>query len=181
MRPPYRSQNNKDDETRVNHQIKAEKVRVVDENGEMVGVMGVEEAIENAERAGLDLVEVSPAANPPVCKILDYGKYKYEQQKRAQEAKKKQKTIEVKEIKLRPGIEEHDYQTKLRKITEFLEKGNKVKITMRFRGREMAHQEFGMRVVERVKEDTSELAKVDSPAKMEGRQIFMMLGPQTSA
>lgn len=167
----------KDDGPRINDQIRTDKIRLVDENGEMVGVVTVKEGIEAATRAGLDLVEVSPNANPPVCKILDYGKYKYELQKKANEAKKKQKVVEIKEIKLRPGIEDHDYQTKLRKIVEFLEKENKVKVTMRFRGREMAHQEFGMRVLERVVEDTKELSKVDVKPKLEGRQMMMMLSP----
>lgn len=179
MRPPNR-QRGKDDDTRVNQSITADSVRVVDENGEMIGVMSPAQGIERAQQAGLDLVEVSPNANPPVCKILDYGKYKYEQQKRAQEAKKKQVKIELKEIKLRPGIEEHDYQVKLKKIIEFVEKGNKVKVTMRFRGRELAHKEIGFKVLDRIQEDTQEIAKVDAKPKMDGRQIIMMLGPQSS-
>lgn len=130
-----------------------------------------------AEEAGLDLVEVSPGAEPPVCKILDYGKYKYEQQKKANEARKKQKTVDVKEVKLRPGIEEHDYQVKLRNARRFLEDGDKVKVTLRFRGREMAHQEIGLGVLNRMKEDLGELAKVDMEAKMEGRQAVMVLSP----
>tara|TARA_Y100001936_G_C16052675_1_gene658862 strand:+ start:595 stop:1131 length:537 start_codon:yes stop_codon:yes gene_type:complete len=177
VKPPYRSRGNNDDETRTNEQIKADKVRVVDENGEMVGVISPAQAVEMARNAGLDLVEVSPNANPPVCKILDYGKYKYEQQKRAQEAKKKQTKVELKEIKLRPGIEEHDYQVKLRKIVEFIEKSNKVKVSMRFRGREMAHKEIGLAVMERVLEDTKEIAKADSKPKFDGRQALMMLSP----
>ncbi len=179
MRPPFQQRNNKDDGVRINESIRIDEVRLVDENGEMVGVVKASEALRRAKDAGLDLVEVSPNAKPPVCKILDYGKYKYEQQKRAQEAKKKQKTVETKEIKLRPGIEEHDYQTKMRKVVEFIEKENKVKITMRFRGREMAHQEFGMRVLERVKEETKEIAKVDLQPKLEGRQMMMVLSPDT--
>lgn len=178
MRPPF--QKRKDDETRINENIRIDEVRLVDENGEMIGVVKTPEAIKRAKDAGLDLVEVSPNAKPPVCKILDYGKYKYEQQKRAQEAKKKQKIVETKEIKLRPGIEEHDYQTKMRKVFEFIEKENKVKITMRFRGREMAHQEFGMRVLERIKEETKEVAKVDLQPKLEGRQMMMVLSPDTN-
>lgn len=134
--------------------------------------------MDKAADFGLDLVEVQPNAEPPVCKILDYGKYKYEAQKRANEARKKQKTIEVKEIKFRPNIDEHDYQVKMRNVNKFLSGGDKVKVTLRFRGREMAHQELGANVLKRVREETDEIAKVEAMPKMEGRQMVMVLGPR---
>ena len=163
---------------RVNEQIEAEKVRVVNADGEMVGVISKEEGIEIAFEAGLDLVEVSPNADPPVCKVLDYGKYKYEAQKKANEARKKQKVIDVKEIKMRPGIDEHDYQVKMRSVRRFLDEGDKVKMTVRFRGREMAHQELGMKVLDRVREDVDELAKVEQFPKSEGRLMTMVIAPK---
>jgi len=163
---------------RVNEQIEAEKVRVVNADGEMVGVITKEEGIEIAFEAGLDLVEVSPNADPPVCKVLDYGKYKYEAQKKANEARKKQKVIDVKEIKMRPGIDEHDYQVKMRSVRRFLDEGDKVKMTIRFRGREMAHQELGMKVLDRVREDVDELAKVEQFPKSEGRLMTMVIAPK---
>ena len=163
---------------RVNEQIEAEKVRVVNAAGEMVGVISKEEGIEIAFEAGLDLVEVSPNADPPVCKVLDYGKYKYEAQKKANEARKKQKVIDVKEIKMRPGIDEHDYQVKMRSVRRFLDEGDKVKMTIRFRGREMAHQELGMKVLDRVREDVDELAKVEQFPKSEGRLMTMVIAPK---
>lgn len=138
----------------------------------------MEDALKAAEKAGLDLVEVSPKAEPPVCKILDYGKYKYQQQKKASEAKKKQTVITVKEITIRPRTEEHDYQIKLRKMRTFLEKGDKVKVTLRFRGREMAHKELGMEMLERIEKDLQEMAKVDQRPKMEGRSMGMLFSPQ---
>ena len=152
-------------------------VRLVDENGEMLGVLSVQDALERARQSGLDLVEVSPNAAPPVCKILDYGKFKYEAQKRANQARKKQKTFDVKEIKMRPGIEQHDYDVKMRAITKFLETGDKVKVTMRFRGREMTHQEIGMGVLMRVRDDLEDLAKVEQSPKLEGRQMTMVVAP----
>ena len=163
---------------RVNEQIEAEKVRVGNADGEMVGVIFKEEGIEIAFEAGLDLVEVSPNADPPVCKVLDYGKYKYEAQKKANEARKKQKVIDVKEIKMRPGIDEHDYQVKMRSVRRFLDEGDKVKMTIRFRGREMAHQELGMKVLDRVREDVDELAKVEQFPKSEGRLMTMVIAPK---
>ena len=163
---------------RVNEQIEAEKIRVVNADGEMVGVISKEEGIEIAFEAGLDLVEVSPNADPPVCKVLDYGKYKYEAQKKANEARKKQKVIDVKEIKMRPGIDEHDYQVKMRSVRRFLDEGDKVKMTIRFRGREMAHQELGMKVLDRVREDVDELAKVEQFPKSEGRLMTMVIAPK---
>jgi len=144
----------------------------------MVGVVSLRDALIAAEEAGLDLVEVSPNADPPVCKILDYGKFKYEAQKKANEARKKQKVIEVKEIKLRPGIDEHDYEIKMRNMKRFIEEGDKVKVTMRFRGREMAHQEIGMNVLVRVRDELEELAKVEQMPKLEGKQMIMVLAPR---
>ena len=144
----------------------------------MIGVVSVEEAIDKAVAAGLDLVEVSPGAEPPVCKILDYGKYKYEQQKKAAAARKKQKTMDVKEVKLRPTIEDHDYEVKARNARRFLEDGNKVKVSMRFRGREITHQDIGMEVVERLRDDLTDISKTDFGPKLEGRQLLMVLSPE---
>ena len=144
----------------------------------MIGVISKEEGLEIAFEAGLDLVEISPNADPPVCKVLDYGKYKYEAQKKANEARKKQKGIDVKEIKMRPGIDEHDYQVKMRSVKRFLDDGDKVKMTIRFRGREMAHQELGMKVLDRVREDVGELAKVEQFPKSEGRLMTMVIAPK---
>jgi translation initiation factor IF-3 len=168
----------RNDGPRVNHQINVPQVRLVREDGTMAGVVSTREAISMAADVGLDLVEVSPNANPPVCKILDLGKFKYEEQKRKNEARKKQKVIEVKEIKLRPGIDTHDYDVKMRSIHRFLEEGDKVKVTMRFRGREMAHQELGVKVLDRVKADLDAVAKVESAPKMEGRQMIMVISPK---
>ncbi len=162
---------------RVNKEIRAPQVRLVDENGEMVGVVSIDEALKRAKSVGIDLIEVSPNAEPPVCKILDSGKYKYEAQKRKTEAKKKQKVVQVKEIKMRPGIDQHDYDVKMKSVFKFLDNGDKVKVTLRYRGREMAHQELGMEVLMRVKADTVEVAKVEHQPKMEGRQMIMILGP----
>lgn len=153
-------------------------MRCIDPDGEQLGVLDTFDAIRKAEDFGLDLVEVQPNADPPVCKILDYGKFKYEAQKRANEARKKQKIIEVKEIKLRPNIDEHDYQVKMRNVQKFLTAGDKVKVTLRFRGREMAHQELGANVLTRVREETDEFAKVEAMPKMEGRQMVMVLAPR---
>jgi translation initiation factor IF-3 len=153
-------------------------VRCIDPDGEQLGVLETSEAVRKAEDFGLDLVEVQPNADPPVCKILDYGKFKYEAQKRANEARKKQKIIEVKEIKLRPNIDEHDYQVKMRNVQKFLDAGDKVKVTLRFRGREMAHQDLGANVLTRVRKETDEFAKVEAMPKMEGRQMIMVLAPK---
>lgn len=166
------------DGPRVNHDITVPSVRCVGPEGEMLGVMTPEVAINRAMDYGLDLVEVSPNADPPVCKILDYGKYKYEAQKKRNEARKKQKVIDVKEIKLRPNIDEHDYQVKMRSVTKFLGEGDKVKVTMRFRGREMAHQDRGMDVLMRVKADMEEVSKVEAHPKLEGRQMIMVIAPR---
>ena len=154
------------------------RVRLVDERGEMIGVVTRNEALQRATEAGLDLVEVAANADPPVVKILDYGKFKYEEQKRKNEARKKQKVIEVKEIKLRPGIDDHDYEVKMRSMVKFIEEGDKVKVTMRFRGRELAHQELGMNVLMRVKDDLDEVAKVEQHPRMEGRQMTMVISPK---
>jgi len=161
----------------VNDRIRAPEVLVIDATGEKRGVMPTEEALALAEEAGLDLVEVAPNASPPVCKILDYGKYKYQAQKRAAEARKKQKTIEVKEIKMRPTIDTHDYEVKMRNLRKFLAKGDKVKVTIRFRGRELAHTELGRELLNRVLEEAGDAAKVELMPKMEGRQMVMILAP----
>ena len=166
------------DGPRINEDIDVAQVRLVDADGEMVGVISTKEAIEMAGEVGLDLVEVSPNADPPVCKILDYGKFKYEAQKKANEARKKQKVIEVKEIKMRPGIDEHDYQTKMKAVRKFLDNGDKVKMTIRFRGREMAHQDLGMKVLDRVRVEVGELAKVEQCPKTEGRLMAMVIAPR---
>ena len=167
----------KKDGPRINENIEASEVRLVDADGEMVGVVSTREAIRAAEEAGLDLIEVSPNATPPVCKVLDYGKFKYEEQKRAAEARKKQKTVDVKEIKVRPNIENHDYEVKLKNARKFLDHGDKVKVTLRFRGREMAYQGIGLDVLERMRTDLAEISKVESMPKMEGRQMIMVIAP----
>ncbi len=153
-------------------------MRLIDENGHMLGVMSRREALNRAVETGLDLVEVSPNAEPPVCKILDYGKFKYEAQKKKNEARKKQKIIEVKEIKMRPGIDDHDYDVKMRAMHRFLGEGDKVKVTMRFRGREMVHQELGLKVLERVRGQLDEVAKVEQMPRLEGRQMTMVIAPK---
>jgi translation initiation factor IF-3 len=158
--------------------INVPKVRLVSASGEMLGVVDLSKAFTLAEEAGLDLVEVSPNAEPPVCKILDYGKFKYEAQKKANAARKKQKVIEVKEIKMRPGIESHDYAVKMRSINRFLDDGDKVKVTLRFRGRELIHQDLGVKVLERVKEDVLTRAKVEQFPRMEGRMMTMIIAPK---
>ena len=166
------------DGPRVNEQINTDPVRVVGADGEMVGVIPLKQGLQMALEAGLDLVEVSPNADPPVCKVLDYGKYKYEAQKKANEARKKQKVIEVKEIKMRPGIDEHDYQVKMRSVRRFLDDGDKVKMTIRFRGREMAHQELGMKVLDRIRGDIDAMARVEQTPRTEGRMMTMVLAPK---
>ncbi len=163
---------------RINEAIRAREVRLIDENGENVGVVSRFDAMERATAAGLDLVEISPDAEPPVCKIMDFGKFKFEQQKKAAEARKKQKIVEIKEIKMRPAIDDHDYDVKLRAIRRFFEEGDKVKVTLRFRGREMAHQELGMAVLQRVKAEVEGIAKVESEPRLEGRQMVMVLAPR---
>ena len=160
--------------------ITVPKVLVIGADGEKLGVVDTDSALAMAEEVGLDLVEVSPNVSPPVCKILDYGKLKYQEQKKASEARKRQKTVDVKEIKMRPNIDKHDYDVKMRSVTKFIDEGDKVKVTMRFRGREMAHQELGMQVLTRVREEVDEIAKVEASPKLEGRQMMMVLAPRTS-
>jgi translation initiation factor IF-3 len=158
--------------------IAVDKVRVIDENGENIGVMYTNEAIEQAAGVGLDLVEVSPNADPPVCKFLDVGKFRYEAQKKANIARKSQKTQEIKEIKMRPNIDDHDYDTKMRSVNKFIGEGDKVKLTLRFRGRELSHQQLGMNLLKRVQEDTAEVAKIEAYPRMEGRQMLMVIAPK---
>ena len=172
MAPPVKSG------PRFNQMIAVDKVRVIDENGENLGVMLTNEAIEQAAGVGLDLVEVSPNADPPVCKFLDVGKFRYEAQKKANLARKTQKTQEIKEIKMRPNIDDHDYDTKMRSVTKFIGEGDKVKVTLRFRGREMAHQQLGMDLLRRVQDDIAEVAKVEAWPRMEGRQMLMVIAPK---
>ncbi len=166
------------DGPRVNKDIAAIQVRLIDEEGENVGVVATVAALERALEAGLDLVEISPGADPPVAKILDYGRFKYEDQKKKNEARKKQKVIEVKEIKMRPNIDQHDYDVKMRSINRFIGDGDKVKVTLRFRGREMVHQELGLKVLNRVREQIDEIAKVEQFPRMEGRQMIMIVAPR---
>ena len=158
--------------------IRVPEIRLIDQDGENAGVVTPAVAIEMAEEVGLDLVEISPGANPPVCKIMDFGKFKYEQQKKAVEAKKKQKIIEIKEVKFRPNIDTHDYDVKMRSVTKFLGEGDKVKVTLRFRGREMAHQELGRELLQRIAGDIEDVAKIEAMPKMEGRQMIMVVAPQ---
>ena len=166
------------DGPRINEMINSRSVRCIDPDGEQLGILSIDEAMNKAEELGLDLVELQPNADPPVCKILDYGKHKYQAQKRANEARKKQKIIEVKEIKLRPNIDQHDYQVKMKAVRKFIDGGDKVKITLRFRGREMAHVELGTDLLSRVQEDIDDFAKIESMPKMEGRQMTMILAPK---
>jgi translation initiation factor IF-3 len=162
----------------VNEDIRSPQVRLIDQDGEMQGVMTAREAVQRAYAVGLDLLEISPNADPPVVKILDFGKFKYEQQKKKNEARKKQKVIEIKEIKVRPNIDENDYQVKMRAMKSFIEEGDKVKVTLRFRGREMAHQEIGVRVLERIRSEMDPLTKVEQMPRMENRQMVMVLSPR---
>ena len=172
MQPPVKSG------PRYNSMIAVDKVRVIDENGENLGVMYTREAIEQAAEVGLDLVEVSPGADPPVCKFLDVGKFRYEAQKKANAQRKTQRTQEIKEIKMRPNIDDHDYDVKMRNVQRFLEDGDKVKVTLRFRGRELSHQQLGMNLLKRVQDDVAEAAKVEAYPRMEGRQMLMVLAPK---
>ena len=166
------------DGPRINEEIRAKEVQLIDHEGKNRGTVPIQEALDIAVGAGLDLVEIAPNSQPPVTKILDYGKYKFQAQKKAAEARKKQKVVEVKEIKLRPMIDDHDYDVKMRSMKRFFEEGDKVKITLRFRGREMAHQELGYKLLERVKVDTGPFAKIESEPRFEGRQMVMMLAPR---
>ncbi len=177
-KPFVKEQRPRESGPRVNERIDSREILLINEKGEKVGIMSPQQALVLAEQAGLDLVEISPGTQPPVCKILDYGKYKYQAQKKANEARKKQKTIEIKEIKIRPNIDTHDYDVKMKAIRRFFEEGDKVKVTLRFRGREMAHQEIGFELLQQVKKDTAELAKVESEPRFEGRQVVMVLAPK---
>lgn len=172
MAPPVKSG------PRYDNMIQSDKVRVIDESGENIGVMYTREAIEQAAEAGLNLVEVSPNADPPVCKFLDVGKFRYEAQKKANAARKTQKTQDIKEVKMRPNIDTHDYDVKMRNVFRFIEDGDKVKVTLRFRGREMSHQQLGMDLLRRVQDDVVEIAKVEAYPRLEGRQMLMVLAPK---
>ncbi|HHI71905.1 MAG TPA: translation initiation factor IF-3 [Rhodobacteraceae bacterium] len=176
-RRPHNAPPQRDTGPRVNERITSPEIRLIGAEGENVGVVSPAKALDMADEAGLDLVEISPNANPPVCKIMDFGKFKYEQQKRESEARKKQKTIDIKEVKFRPNTDTHDYDVKMRNVFKFLANGDKVKISLRFRGREMAHLNLGRELLERVAEDVKDVAKVENMPKMEGRQMIMMLGP----
>ncbi|MFT8718929.1 translation initiation factor IF-3 [Acetobacter sp.] len=176
-RPPFPSSPSREG-PRVNEEIRIPEVRLINQDGEMIGVLPTREALARAYGVGLDLLEISPNAEPPVCKILDYGKYKYEQQKKRNEARKKQKVIEIKEVKVRPNIDENDYQVKMRSMKSFIKEGDKVKVTLRFRGREMAHQDLGVNVLERIRNEMDETAKVEQMPKLENRQMVMVLAPR---
>jgi translation initiation factor IF-3 len=166
------------DGPRINHEIRVREVQLIDAEGRNRGVVNIDEALQASEEAGLDLVEIVPGATPPVCKILDYGKFRFLEQKKSAEARKKQKIVEVKEIKLRPGIDDHDYGVKMKAVRRFFEEGDKVKVTLRFRGREMAHQDLGLRLLERVKSEIANIAKVEIEPSIEGRQMVMVLVPK---
>ena len=166
------------DGPRTNEDIRVREVQLIDKDGTNQGINPINDAIALARESGLDLVEISPNVSPPVCKILDYGKFKYQAQKKAAEARKKQKVVEVKELKYRPMIDDHDYEVKMRAMQRFFEEGDKVKVTLRFRGREMAHQELGTRLLNRVKEDVTKIAKVEMEPRFEGRQMIMILAPR---
>ncbi|MCC6864450.1 MAG: translation initiation factor IF-3 [Rhodobacteraceae bacterium] len=177
-RRPHNAPPQRETGPRVNDRIRSPEVRLIGAEGENIGVVTNTNAIQMAEEAGLDLVEISPNAEPPVCKIMDFGKFKYETQKREAEARKKQKIVEIKEIKFRPGTDTHDYDVKMRSVLKFLEEGDKVKVTLRFRGREMAHQELGLELLNRVAADVEDNGKVESMPRLEGRQMVMMIGPK---
>ena len=178
FKPNYFQRRSKPQGPKANERIRALDVQVIGSDGGNIGAMPLNKAIELAKQEGLDLIEISPNANPPVCKIMDMGKYKYDLQKKANQAKKKQKTIAIKEIKLRPNIDVHDYQVKMRSVQKFLSEGDKVKVTLRFRGREMAHQDRGASLLQKVKEEIDQIAKVEMEPKFEGRQMIMVLAPR---
>lgn len=178
IRRPFRAPPPSKEGPRVNREIRIPQVQLIDAEGNNRGVVPTFEAISLAEAAGMDLVEIAPNSVPPVCKILDYGKFKFQSQKKAAEARKKQKTVEVKEIKVRPNIDTHDYEVKMKAINRFFEEGDKVKVTLRFRGREMAHQEIGLRLLEKIRDEVAEISKVEAEPKLEGRQIVMVLAPK---
>ena len=177
-RRPHNAPPTRDTGPRINEKIRSPEIRLIGAEGENLGVVSPDQALGLAEEAGLDLVEISPNATPPVCKIMDFGKFKYEQQKRESEARKKQKIIEVKEVKFRPNTDTHDYDVKMRSVAKFLGNGDKVKVTLRFRGREMAHQELGMQLLNKVRAEVEEIAKVEAEPKLEGRQMMMVLAPR---
>lgn len=177
-RRPHNAPPTRDTGPRVNERIRAPEIRLIGAEGENIGLITPEKALALAVQAGLDLVEISPNAAPPVCKIMDFGKYKYETQKKESEARKKQKIIEIKEIKMRPNIDTHDYDVKMKAMQRFFDDGDKVKVTLKFRGREMAHLELGMKLLLQVKEDTTAIAKVEAEPKLEGRQMMMVLAPK---
>ncbi|MCV6574266.1 MAG: translation initiation factor IF-3 [Cohaesibacter sp.] len=178
MRRPYRAQPTRETGPRTNNQIRVDEVQLIDDEGTNHGAVPTRQALDMATEAGLDLVEISPNAKPPVCKIMDYGRYKYQAQKKAAEARKKQKVVDVKEVKMRPNIDTHDYEVKLRNANRFLDAGDKVKFTLRFRGREMAHQNLGMELLRRVKAELEDRTKVELEPKLEGRQMIMILAPK---
>lgn len=165
----------RENEHRINEDIRSATIRLIAPNGDMLGVVPVKQGLSLAEQHGLDLVEISPNAEPPVCKVMDYGKFKYEAQKKANEARKKQKVVSIKEIKMRPNIDQHDYSIKMKAVRKFLEEGDKVKFTLRFRGREMSHQELGMKLMQQVKADLAGTIKVESEPRLEGRQMVMVI------
>lgn len=167
----------RENEPRMNEEIRTPTIRLIGPNGDMIGIVPVKQGLAMAEEYGLDLVEISPTAEPPVCKVLDYGKYKYETQKKASEARKKQKVVAIKEIKMRPNIDPHDYGIKMKNVRKFIEDGDKVKFTLRFRGREMSHQELGMKLMQQVKADMGDTIKVESEPRLEGRQMVMVISP----
>lgn len=178
IRRPFRSTAPVKEGPRVNREIRVPEVQLIDDTGENRGVVSIMEALSIAAEAGLDLVEISPNSTPPVCKILDVGKFKYQSQKKAAEARKNQKTVEIKEIKMRPNIDTHDYEVKMRSMQRFFEEGDKVKVTLRFRGREMAHQDLGVKLLLQVRDETAGIAKVESEPRLEGRQMVMVLAPR---
>jgi translation initiation factor IF-3 len=178
IRRPFKADAPVKEGPRSNREIRIPKVQLIDAEGQNLGVVATDQALKMAEEAGLDLVEISPNSEPPVCKILDLGKLKYANQKKAAEARKKQKIVEIKEIKMRPNIDTHDYDVKMKAMNRFFEEGDKVKVTLKFRGREMAHQELGMKLLLQVKDDTQEIAKVEAEPKLEGRQMMMVLAPK---
>ncbi len=178
IRRPFRAAAPTKEGPRINREIRVPQVQLIGDSGENLGVVTINDALAAAAEAGLDLVEISPNSTPPVCKILDFGKYKYEAQKKASEARKNQKIVEIKEVKLRPNIDTHDYEVKMKSMLRFFEEGDKVKVTLRFRGREMAHQDLGYKLLLQVKEETAAIAKVESDPRLEGRQMVMVLAPK---
>jgi translation initiation factor IF-3 len=178
IRRPFRAPPPTKEGPRINEEIRVSQVQLIDDKGQNHGAVPIAQALALAAEAGLDLVEIAPNSEPPVCKIMDYGRFKYQAQKKAAEARKRQKTVEIKEIKMRPNIDIHDYEVKMKAVRRFFEEGDKVKVTLRFRGREMAHQELGMKVLDRVKEETAPIAKVEAEPRLEGRQMTMVLAPR---